>query len=219
MPTVGHRRCASSSATAGAGLGSSPWAVRTRAVADGDRRGRRCGRCRATSSAAQTPTTSTIASSAPTSWNSTSSGSMPWTAPSTSASARRPLRRRSRHAVGRGRRRRAARGSPRAGRCVWCVVVIVVIVVVVGDDVGPRRARCRSAGRARTSARSRRRRGRPSDAGDRVEVGAGVDQRAEQHVAGDAGEAVEPHGAVAVIGAASAPRRRRRRSRCRCRRR
>ena len=59
---------------------------------------------------------------------------------------------------------------------------------------------------------------------DLVEVGAGVDERAERHVAGDAGEAVEPGDRAArrsAIGASEdaqsgdAPRR----SRCRCRRR
>ena len=55
-------------------------------------------------------------------------------------------------------------------------------------------------------------------AGDGLGVGAGVDQRAEQHVAGHARGAVDVGGASLVTGT-SGPPRRPRRSRCRCRRR
>ena len=61
----------------------------------------------------------------------------------------------------------------------------------------------------------------PEQGPDLVEVGAGIDQAPEGHVAGDPGEAVEPGeratGHVSPGGDGS--RRRRRRSRCRCRRR
>ena len=207
-------RCATASrrATAGAGLGRLAVGGGDRAVADGDRAGDELRRCPALERGGDADDVDDRVE-APTSWNSTSSGSMPWTAPSAAASASNTRLGSSPDAVGEvgGVEQLADLAAPGGAR---------------GDRGGRRRRRWptsprrRSAGPARTSARSRRRRAPPSVGEHAPAVGAGVDERAEQHVAGDAGAAVERrrragHG----HGAASGRRRRPRRSRCRCRRR
>ena len=63
---------------------------------------------------------------------------------------------------------------------------------VLGVHVDLRARRCRRAARARPRASQPPTRQPLAQLADLVEVGAGVDQRAERHVAGDAGEAVEP---------------------------
>ena len=73
--------------TAGAGLGSSPWAARTMPVPLATELDRTSSMPK-TSSAAAVPTTSTMASRPPTSWKCTCSGARRWRRPSTSASAR-----------------------------------------------------------------------------------------------------------------------------------
>jgi hypothetical protein len=86
------------------------------------------------------------------------------------------------------------------------VVVVVVGIVGFGDDVGP----CRRD----PAALHRLERQRPpveAEAGERgtdgLRVGAGVDERAEEHVAGDPGRRVDVgdpgHGSIRAIAHAA----------------
>ena len=77
----------SSPTTAGAGLGSRPWAARTMPVPLATELDRTSS-MPSTSRAAAVPTTSTMASRPPTSWKWTCSGGRRWSRPSTSARAR-----------------------------------------------------------------------------------------------------------------------------------
>ena len=87
--------------------------------------------------------------------------------------------------------RRGASGCPRSG----------VVGVVLGACDGPSVA-CRPARWTVSVLSSHPSTPRPVDAGpDGVEVGTRVEQRAEHHVAGDAGEAVEPGDAHVGDGA------------------
>ena len=170
-----------------------------------------------TSSAAHVPTTSTMASRPPTSWKWTCSGGRRWRRPSASASA-------SKVASARRRTRSGSRASSTsAAMCAGGAHDRRLLGVHDGPwspPMPPRSTGSASSAQPPTGRRSQQ-------LAHLVEVGAGVDERAEGHVAGDAGEAVEP-GDVAsrerriAIGRApctGAARRRPRRSRCRCRRR
>ena len=128
MPYGSARRASEQPTTAGAGLGSSPWAART--VPWPTVIGLQTMRSMpSTSSAAHVPTMSTMASTEPTSWNSTSSAAIRCIAPSTSASAGTCASARSRTRVGQvGRVEQLADHAVRPVPVLrsWSCVVVVV---------------------------------------------------------------------------------------------
>ena len=174
-PTTGTCRDASSRATAGGGLGRRPWAapIEPWPIASGDTWIVSMPR---SSSAAHTPTMSTMASRAPTSWSSTSSGSMPCTRPSASARARDDGQRPIAHRVGQvGRLDDPAHLTRRAMRPVLVMAVVIVVSSwpwswswpwssspATSSRRWPRWPRSRPAACARTPARSRPARARPA---------------------------------------------------------
>ena len=132
-----------------------------------------------TSRAAQVPTTSTIASMPPTSWKCTWSGGPP-------VQPALGLGQRAEQARGPGLTRpgrRASRPGPDVGRSADDLVSCDVDVDLVAP-MPPRRTGSASSPSLRPGA--------ARAVEHLVEVGAGVHQRAEGHVAGDPGEAVEP---------------------------
>ena len=204
----------SSSATAGGGTGSVPWAPRTEPepTATGrDRDDADVGRPSQCTKPAQTPTTSAIASSAPTSWKATSSGSVPWTAASATASRSKA---RSGEVADRPRRGRPRSSRARMSRQVrWCSESATSTWQRVAAK--PLRVTCSTRSATGSGATA------STAALQHVERDAGAEQRAEQHVAAGAGGGVDPdghRGRPAGRGSPARPgrRTRRRRSRCRC---
>ena len=160
------------------------------------------------SSASATPTTSPIASTAPTSWKCTCSGVDPVDA---ALGDRELLERASARAA------RARSGRSAASICVADRGPVPVRLRRRADHVDGRRARSRAARPCRARCR------RPSTPSPcEVDGRAGVDQRAEQHVARDAADAVDVgitrglRGGARRCRARSAPRSCPRRSRRRC---
>ena len=146
------------------------------------RRARRCSRSRPRcSNPATTPTTSASASRAPTSWKCTSSGGTRCTRPSATASRSNTASAPSRTGVGRSASSRSARTSAQV-RCSADSAGVHVhpggAQAVPGDLLGHQPDRST---------------GERGDRGGRhVERHAGVDQRAEQHVARRARREVQP---------------------------
>ena len=167
------------------GSGMEPCSVLTMPMPVGTAEANTRSTLRATSSASAVPTMSTIESTAPTSWNVTWSTSRRCTM--ASASARR---RKMRWAMA-----FASSGSSAMSSSARMLAYVRISPVGRRPHVDLRRARCRRCPPRRRRARTARREA-PRALADRLEVGAGVDQRAERHVAGDAGDAIEveePH--------------------------
>ena len=133
------------------------------------------------SSASATPQTSPIASTAPTSWKCTRSGSTSWMRPSACAS-----RRNASCARARGRS-----GRPAASICVADRRPVAVRLAVRAAHASRAVAEmpCRTARSVCSASPSTPSPASPGAHG--VRIRAGVEQRREQHVAGDAADAVE----------------------------
>ena len=135
-----------------------------------------------TSSAATVPTMSMMASCPPTSWKWTWSIGRRCSADSTSASRWNTARARCGHP---GRQGGLGRSAPRSAPWVRTTTSSPPTMARVQATAAPQhrpRTRRSQPGRARRSSRR----------ADLVDVGAGIDERAQRHVARDAGEAVEP---------------------------
>ena len=184
-PWIGAPR--SSSSVAGAGSGSVPWAASTKPRPIGSGEHSTCSTF-SDSSASATPTTSPIASIAPTSWKCTRSGSMPWILPSAMARRLNASWARCFARVG-----EVGRVDQRADRRP----VTVRLLGRAGDGRG-RRGDPVALGLAGLDLQVD---------GAQVDLRARVDQRAEEHVARDAADAVdvEDHSDCLAIRAAIVP--------------
>ena len=151
------------------------------------------------SSAAQTPTTSAMESQAPTSWKCTSSTSVPCTRALGVGEPAEDGQHPGAHPGGQVRHRHqvADLAPPSVRQVLGAELDVDLATVLAGPQHGPGL----EPDRARDDLVHRML--------HRVEVGAGVDERSEQHVAGDAGRGVDPgvdipraHGEGAAICAA-----------------